>query len=443
MPAVTAASGGRRGRGGRPWSRSTHRWLCGALAAALAGCTGLFHRALPDRVATWEQTAVGGELRVGAAERDVTPQVGGYLAGFDLARTSTGVASPLKVRALVLVLGQRRLALVGIDNLGVMREDADWIKGGIEGFANGDVFLCASHTHAGPDLIGLWGFYLWSSGRDPDYLRQLSRATAEAVAEALAVAAPAQLTRGTGRIPAHGYVKNANRAGCFDRRLVVVHARALDDGRPLGTLLHLACHPEVMPRGNTEICADFVGSLCDGWREAGLGQAVFVNGALGAMVSPAFPERNADGVRQMGADLVAIARAALAAGEPLPVDAIEVRRRDVYLPLTSMGLKLGRLTAVIPRDLYGGYVRSTVGWLRIGGLRAIAVPGEMEPALAQRIRGRLGAPDLLVFGLCDDELGYLMREQDARDPLFAYERGMSPCVRAGEMIEAALCGPAR
>ena len=40
-----------------------------------------------------------------------------------------------------------------------------------------------------------------------------------------------------------------------------------------------------------------------------------------------------------------------------------------------------------------------------------------------------------------DELGYLLREQDARDREFAYERSMSACVRAGEMVEEALVGP--
>ena len=27
-----------------------------------------------------------------------------------------------------------------------------------------------SHTHAGADLIGLWGYYLMTSGRDRDYV---------------------------------------------------------------------------------------------------------------------------------------------------------------------------------------------------------------------------------------------------------------------------------
>lgn len=411
------------------------------LFALAGGCAGIFQRPMPDRPASCEHIAMGGELRVGSAEREITPPVGGYMSGFSLARTSTGIASPLKVRALVLELGGRRFAIVGVDNMGLLREDVDWIKSGLVGFANGDVFVCSSHTHAGPDMVGLWGWYMLTSGRDRAYLVQLAAATAEAVDAAWRAAAPAVLVRGEGRIPAQGLVKNANFKECFDRRMAVVQARAQDDGRPLGTLLQLSCHPEVLPRRNTELSADFVGELCDGWRAAGHGQAVFVNGALGAMVSPAVKERNLVGAKMLGDALVAIGAAALERAEPVPVDAIECRRLDVYMPLRTMGLRLGRLTLAIPRELHDGNVRSTVGHLRIGSLQIVTLPGEAEPALAQRIRARFGVADLLVFGLCDDELGYLLREQDARDPEFRYERSMSPCLRAGELIEAAVCGP--
>ncbi len=408
--------------------------------AAAAACSGILQHALPEVPAACAHVAVGPELRVGAAEREITPPVGGYMSGFSLARTSTAVASPLKVRAMVFGLGDRRFAIVGVDNMGLLREDVDWIKAGLGGFANGDVFVCSSHTHAGPDMIGLWGWYMLTSGREPAYLAQLGAAAAAAVADAWQHAEAATLVRGTGRIPSRGLVKNANFAECFDRRLAVVQARAVADGRPLGTLLQMSCHPEVLPRRNTELSADFVGALCDGWRAAGLGQAVFVNGALGAMVSPNVKERNLVGAVQLGGALVDIGREALTTAEPVPVDAIECRRQDVYLALSTMGLRLGRLTLAIPRDLYGGFVKTSVGHLRIGTLQAIAVPGEIEPALAQRVRARLGVPDLLVFGLCDDELGYLLREQDARDPEFRYERSMSPCLLTGELLEAAICG---
>jgi hypothetical protein len=406
-----------------------------------AGCAGVFQHARPSLPMQWSAiTRVDGGVSVGSAERDITPAVGGWLAGFDLARASTAVGSPLKVRAMVVASGGRRIAIVGVDSLGVMREDVDWIKRALPGFANGDVFVCASHTHAGPDLIGLWGYYFLSSGRDRDYLVQLRAAVAAAVAEAAANAAPARFRMGEALLPTTGLIKNANRAEVFDRRLVVLHAEAVDGGRPLGTLLHFACHPEVLPRRNTVLSADFVGPLCDTWRARGHGQAVFANGALGAMISPAVQPRDAIGEAAFGEVACAVAERALATATPLPVDAIEVRRRDVYLPLVSAGFRLGRLTTALQRELFDGEARSTVGYLRLGAFEAVALPGEAEPAFAERIRAELQRPRLVVLGLCDDEVGYLMRDQEARDPEFAYERSVSPCRTAGERVRAAITG---
>ncbi len=409
--------------------------VCGVLL--LGSCTGLFQRQLPDVPARYATTVAGDELKVGFAERDITPAVGGYLAGFDIARRSDGIGSPLKVRAMVLEAGGRRFAIVGLDNLGLIRADADWIKSLLPGFAGGDVFLCASHTHAAPDLIGLWGWYLLQSGRDRDYLALVGKATADAVAEAGRRLCLARLVRAESRVPGKGCFKNPNRAGVFDRRLVAIQARSVADDQPLGALLHMACHPEVLPRRNKLVSSDFVGGLCDAWRDQGLGQAVFVNGALGSMVSPDWQPRTQAGAEQMGRELQRLMQESLSSADPVAVDAIEVRRSDVYLPLTTAGFRLGRLTGVVPRDVYDGHVRTTVGWLRIGDVRIVAVPGEIEPALAERIRGRLGMPDLIFFGLCDDELGYLMRLRDARDDLFAYERSVSICLAAGVGIAAA------
>lgn len=417
------------------------RWWVAVASLAASACGGVFQHALPAAPARYEVAADAAQgLLVGSAERDVTPSVGGYLAGFDLARTSTAVASPLKVRAFVFAAGERWFAVVGIDNLGVMREDADWIKGGLTGFANGDVFVCASHTHAGPDLIGLWGYWFLTSGRDRDYVARLRAATADAVAEARASARPAELRLGRALLPPRGLVKNANRAEVFDRRVTVLHAVAREDGRPLGTLLHLACHPEVLPRRNTAIGADFVGSLCDEWRARGHGQAVFVNGALGAMISPDVGPRDQSGVDAMGRALCELAEAALRSAAPMPVDAVEVRRQDVFLPMVSAGFRIGRLTTVLQRELYEGHARSTVGWLRLGEFAAVAVPGEMEPALAERVRAELRLPELVVFGLCDDEVGYLLRDEEAVDPEYAYERSMSPSRSSGERVRRALTG---
>jgi hypothetical protein len=79
-----------------------------------------------------------------------------------------------------------------------------------------------------------------------------------------------------------------------------------------------------------------------------------------------------------------------------------------------------------------------VGYLRIGTFEAALVPGEMEPTLASRLRRITSRPDLVIFGLADDEVGYLMTEEDAWDKRFAYERLVSPGWDAGELVLEAL-----
>ncbi|MCC6672868.1 MAG: hypothetical protein IT458_17525 [Planctomycetes bacterium] len=416
------------------------RWLAALLLLLLAGCTGLYQRTLPETPQTFARSSQGGELWVGAAETDITPEEPMYLAGYRLNRVSTAVHSLLGVRAFVLRQGGMKVAIVGIDNLGLQREDADWVKSGIAGYANGCVFLCSSHSHHAPDLVGMWGFYLLSSGRDRDYLALVRARVAEAVAAAERAARPATLWRGEGRVPARGVIKNSERKEVFDRRVTVLQARDARSGEPFAALLHVACHPEVLRSRHDVISSDFVGDWVAHWRAAGNGQAVFVNGALGAMVTPFGDPYGPEGVHPMVQRLAKACDEALAEAREVVVDRIEVRRADVFLPLTSPGLTLGRLTLAVPRPVYRDNVRSTVGWLRLGDLEIVTVPGEMEPGLAARIRLLARNPDLLVFGLVDDEVGYLMSERDARDREFAYERLMSPSRSSGERVVEALVG---
>lgn len=407
--------------------------------ALLTGCAGLFQRSIPAEPAACVHVATG-PLSVGFAEADITPDDSQYLAGFTPKKPSTGIHSRLKARVMVLVVGDRRVAIIGVDSLGLMREDVDWIKRGLTGFANGDVFLCASHTHAAPDLIGIWGVTLLTSGRDVDYLKTVCHGIRDAVAKASKAVKPATLWLGETRLPRDGLVGNSNRKGVFNQRVTVLNARDRETGDSLGALLHFACHPEMMRRDNTLVSADMVGELCDQWRGAGHGQAVFVNGELGAMVTPRYRPRGAKGTPGVGRELLARCERALAASQRLDPRDLEVRRRDVYMPLESPGLILGRLTGTIRRELYSGRLRTSVGYLRIGEFEAVSVPGEIEPVFAEEIRRELGRPRLVVFGLVDDEVGYLMRGIDAVDPEFQYEREVSPGRTAGELVRAALAG---
>lgn len=404
------------------------------------GCAGIFQRWLPEVPDRFARHLTG-DLSVGAGEADITPDTQQYLGGFDLNRRSVGVHSPLKVRVMVLAMGGEKIALIGIDNLGLQRGDVEWIKSGLYGFTNGNVFISSSHTHAGPDLVGLWGYWFLTSGRDRDYLAKVRRGVIAAVREAEAGLRPARLLRGTANLPREGLVRNSNRRGVFDRRMTVIQAVDVETGAPIASLLHLGCHPEALRRSNLKISADFVGDLCDRWRDAGLGQPVFINGALGAMVAPRM--HGEAKLVEMGAALFAIGKRALASAQQVPVTDIEVARQDVYLPMRSLSLSVARQFMLIQRDVFEGSLRTTVGYLRIGDIEVVALPGEPEPGFVQRIRALSHRPDLLIFGLTDDEVGYIMSARTARMDDFQYERGMSPGPEAGEQLLRALVGDLR
>ena len=85
-----------------------------------------------------------------------------------------------------------------------------------------------------------------------------------------------------------------------------------------------------------------------------------------------------------------------------------------------------RLTSVFTTDAQ----RAAQASARFSGVQTIE---DLELLWAQR-------PDLVVFGLCDDEVGYLMRDHEAGDPEYAYERSMSPSRLAGERVSAAITG---
>src|SRR6266700_2628626 len=65
------------------------------------------------------ETSQVSQLQIGAAEIDITPPVGHRMAGYFDERLATGVHDPLKAKALVIKQGNREIALVFCDLVGL------------------------------------------------------------------------------------------------------------------------------------------------------------------------------------------------------------------------------------------------------------------------------------------------------------------------------------
>lgn len=99
------------------------------------------------------------QLRAGAAEIDITPQVGVALAGSLTRRESTGILDPLHARAVILESGGTRVAFVLLDIIMLSNEDAATARklfGEAAGMPPEHVCLSCTHTHSGPSTLEMF-----------------------------------------------------------------------------------------------------------------------------------------------------------------------------------------------------------------------------------------------------------------------------------------------
>jgi hypothetical protein len=440
------------------------RWVLAAalFGAAVTGPTPVTPAAGPDEVA----------LEAGFGEADITPKVGDkpvFLAGFGNNRKATGVHDPLKARAVVLRHGPQKLALVSVDLVGYFYPEVVRLRGRLPGFSY--VLVSSTHNHEGPDTLGLWGPTRFQTGVDADYLALVEKQIVQAVQVADAARKPVAAHIGTARAPEllhdgrEPYVKHDE--------LVALEFRAPGGKKPLGLVVQWNCHPETLGSKNTEVSADFVGPTVKALQDKHGCPVLYLTGTVGGLmtslnveVKSAAGKSLADGTfektERYGQLLAGVADRALKSARPVRLTPLEVRRRDLFLPLDNKLYQLARRLGVFQREgfLWAGdpykaapadprtadkpqCVRTEVAWLRLGDLEVAAIPGEIypelvldkvqdppdpgadfpeapiEPAIYKQMRG----PHRMIVGLANDEIGYIIpkRQWDEKPP-FCYGR---------------------
>ncbi|MCS6918652.1 MAG: neutral/alkaline non-lysosomal ceramidase N-terminal domain-containing protein [Fimbriimonadales bacterium] len=230
-------------------------------------------------VMAWTQN-----LQAGAAASKITPSKQVYLAGYSPNRPNTGgVHDDIWVRVLVLQVGQERIAIAVCDLLGLLRDDVQKIRQRVRAVPPNRVIVACTHVHSAPDTIGLWGPQPTVSGRDNEYVNFVIDTVARTIDEAASRLQPA--TMGFAKTRVEGIAYNYRVKEILDTEAAVLQVRSKADNKPIATLTNFACHPEVL--NNDQLTADFPNWFYRTIEAQGGGVAIFVNGALGGMVSPA------------------------------------------------------------------------------------------------------------------------------------------------------------
>jgi len=405
--------------------------------------------ALPDGV--WDaQSEPGGHYTVGFGRAPFTPsamdveQKTYWLAGYGTNRPAESVHSDICASAVYIDdnTGRGALLLVSLDCVGLLRDDVLVIRRRLAGFCERTgcraVNVFSTHCHAGPDTMGIYGTFPLS-GRDAAFMEGLTWAACIAAEQAYHRRRDGKLYAGS--TEADGIQKDIRYPEVFCKTLTRLRF-VPGDGSKETWVLNFAAHPEVMDQRNRAISADYVHFLREKIESEHNAKVIYFNGAIGGMITPIEinPEDFMESVRWAGEEIAKAAMGIANERELQPL--VNMIRQDFYIDLANVLFMLGGLVGLLPRERYatgegplGLSILTEMNYIEIGpgsagdGVHILTVPGELFPEL--QIGGYLSEeeasvggfnplplremakdPGLIVFGLGNDELGYIVPPND-------------------------------
>ncbi len=379
-------------------------------------------------------TGAAAAVEVGVAVADITPDVAKHrvpMAGYGarMGKPATGVHDPLRAKVLYFRNAETQMGLITCDLRSITPEFKTQIveKSAAQGFTQDNVFISASHTHAGPSMYPERFWQLQFGVYDPEIVQIMSTAVARALAEAVQNAADAKIGFAEGT--ADGFTRNRRWEYDTEAREAAGEKPAVDpavwvmrvdsmQGETRALLVNFATHPTILDADNMLITAEWPGVLQRELEKSFPGARVlYTNGAVGDQAPSG--ARGADGfekIRDFGTRLAAIAA--------------EIAR-DIE---TTEGFSIGfsRITPDLPefvftqnaRKRYGTYLdaalealprKAEIHIVRIGDVALVGLPGEPILEVGQAVQRSVAAQGfdkVVVIGLASDYIGYIVNEKE-------------------------------
>ncbi len=365
----------------------------------------------------------------GYAQEIITPTLGKpvFLAGFGNNRRAETIHDDLTCRALALRSGDSTLVLCALDLIGFFRSDVQEVLRNIPNSAvpNASIIIASTHTHHGPDTMGLWGPDDKTSGVDPAYIMELRQKVAKTIRAAVENLQPCGGIRAaTVHVP--GVAKNARNPEIVDDELTVLQFSD-PDSRTLVSFFNFPCHPEVLWEHNPHITADYPGYLRSEVEEQTGAPCIFFSGALGGMMTPDVQDHSFEEAEWMGKKLANEGLKAINSVISEPLSEIRVQKKELAAKLTNPLYKIAFWRKLLPdvRDR-SGKIHSEVNLIQVGPAWLATVPGELLPKLGLAIKASLteaGGRAVGIIGLANDELGYILPPEDFKYPWNPFNPG--------------------
>jgi len=361
-----------------------------------------------------------------------------FLAGFGDpgSRPSTGVHDDIYARSLVLNDGEKTIVFVALDLIGYFIDQVEWVRTEVEnefGIEGDNVIVASTHTHAGPDTLGLWN---WPMGVNWPYMYYIRTRIVECIDNALQNMQTARIKFASTSVP--GLMKNSrDQLPKYAVTYPELEVMKVEDirGGTIAVMINFAGHPEVTWGINQLISSDYVGYLRDYVEEELGGVAIFFNGALGGMVTPdvdgvfdgietpGYEDQHTFGMaEEIGSRLASATIKALEDAKISSKIEINVEKEIITIPLENPAFYGGILYGILerpdpwyefpPGGVDMGIMRTEVNVVQIGEAQMITMPGEVLPSIGHRLKRSMTGRYNFQIGLGNDELGYIIPEEE-------------------------------
>lgn len=361
-----------------------------------------------------------------------------YIAGYNNGWQVTDVLDYCEARAVWLDNGGQGVLIIGVDCIALDSGTVLRIRQALSDLADyAAIHVFATHTHAGPDTLGLWG-PVGIDGKNDAYMDALIQAAEKAGREAAADRRPGTLHFGL--IKTEDMYRDSRLPEVYDANLY--HLRfAPQDGSAGTRMLFYGAHAESLRGDNTLLSRDFAGLLCDRVTLATGDRTIFCPGAIGGLImTKAFvPNTSRQAVEnlQITADkLISYALSISTETEQALSPELSFAMETFVVPLDNPAFLLYKTLGIlnnkaVPAQSATGYgVETELSILLLDDLAIAMIPGEIFPELVSgaaygdanpeginprpllEMAQENGISQLLIVGLANDEVGYIVPPSD-------------------------------
>ncbi len=370
-----------------------------------------------------------------------------FIAGYDSNNPAKEVLDDMCARAVYIDdnTGRGGAVLCSVDAVGISRKDINDIRKIVIESKKiphiKSINISATHTHSAIDTQGLWGEKIYKSGRNEKFMASLKEKTAEAIISSYESRKDGKLFYSVKETEDMQF--DCRTPDTYDRNLTKIRFEAFDGTKEI-QLINFASHAELMGSKTKKISADFPAYLVKEIEEKNENtSAVFFNGAIGGMISAREIKKVyrheidcEQYTKDFGKALGEIANGMTEETEIEPI--INIKSKPVLISASNFVLILARMMRVLNNDILRGkkraeaFVLTEEGYLELGNKKIgmFLVPGELFPELwngeflssEESGTGKKAEYNILrdmsdcehkfVIGLCNDELGYIIPDND-------------------------------